>query len=240
MTVSTNATLDYTRDQLITAAYRLAGVWPSSQDSSDAQSADDVGMAADFMNLELMNLQTEGVVLRADERTSIALVTGQTDYVLPVDTIDIQVGPNDQAGTIVDSSGNESIVMIMSQQDWFDIANKTTAGPARPTRVFIDYSSPITAVFWPPPDSTSITWRYARHRLLKDMDSGSVTVELYRRWLQFVTYAVAAQCAMAKNITLDRVNWLRKRSEDMKEKLLRGESENGKVRFQIGHKGRFW
>lgn len=240
MTVSPSSTLDYTRDQLITAAYRLAGVWPSSQDSADAQSADDVSMAADFMQLELMDLQAEGVIMRADERTTLALVTSQTDYVLPVDTIDVMTGPNDQMGTIIDSSGNESIVTVMSQADWLDIADKTSAGPARPTRVFIDYSSPMTAVFWPPPDADSVTWRYARYRFLKDMDSGAVTVDLYRQWLQYVTYAVATACAMAKNITLDRVGWLRKRAEEMKAKLLAGESENGKVRFRMAHKGRHW
>lgn len=241
MTVSANATLDYQRDQLITSAYRLAGVWPSGQDASDAQSADDVAMAADFMNLELMALQAEGTLLRTSERTTLALVTSQSEYTLAADTIDVDVGPNDQAGTIVDSSNNESIVTVMSQADYLDISDKTGAGPARPTRVYIDKGGALlTAVFWPPPDSLSITWRYSRVRLLKDMDSGSVTTDLQRRWLQYVTYAVAAQVALAKSIALDKVNWLRQQADAMKQRCLSTDNEQGKLRFRLGHRGRYW
>lgn len=241
MTVSANASLNYQRDQLITMACRLAGVWPSSQDASDAQSADDVSMAADFMNLELKALQAEGTGLRFVERTTLALVASQAEYSLASTTIDVEIGPNDQAGTIINSSGQETVVTAMSAADYLDITDKTTAVTDVPTRVYIDNGGEtLTAVFWPVPDATSVTWRYQRVRLVTDMDSGSVTLDLQRRWMQYVAYAVASQVALAKSIALDKVNYLRQQADAMKERCKATDNERPKARFRMAHKGRHW
>lgn len=239
MTVSTNATLDYTRDQLITAAYRLAGVWPSSQESSDAQSADDVGMAADFMNLELMNLQAEGVVLRTVERpTPLVLVSGTSVYTLAADTIDVELGPYGEAGMIVNTDNAESMVMAMPRAEWLDNTNKTNVGT--PTRVYIERLASVTLTFDPIPNDSTQTFRYARVRLLRDMDSGSVTADLARRWLQYVVYAVATQVALAKNLDLAKVGYLRKEAMRMKERLMADDVQRGPIRMRVVHNSRRW
>lgn len=240
MTVSANATLDYTRDQLLTSAFRLAGVWHSGQSSADTQSADDISMGSDFMNLELMALQAENVVLRTAELTTLPLVASTPTYNLAVDTIDIATGPSDQAGTIINTSGTESIVTVMSQAEYLDISDKTAAVTDIPTRVYIDYGARLAVTFWPVPDAAAVTWRYSRVRLLKDMDTGSVTVDLARRWLQYVTYAVAAQIAAAKNLGLDKVSWLRKQADAMKAKCLASDVERGRTRFRVTHRGKHW
>lgn len=239
MPTSINATLNYTRDQLITAAYRLAGLWPSNQSAGDIQAAYDIAMATDFLNLELMELQAEGVVLSAAAFSLLSLVAGTATYSLPADTIDVQVGPNDEAGTIKPVSGSETPVLIMHRAEYLGQADKATAG--RPTSVYVDRGATVAVTFWPTPDDSTEQFRYSRVRLLKDMDTGSVTVDLARRWLQYVTMAVAAQVALAKNIGLDRVNWLKSEAERIKAVCKVDDNERGKIRFRLRHRaGRFW
>lgn len=239
MTVSANYTLDPQRDQLLTAAFRLAGVL----DADGTLNQPDAAMGADFMNLELMNLQAEGVVLRTVERTTLVLVAGTTSYALPADTIDIDIGPNGIAGTIVpldDATGAETPVTAMTRAEYMVQNDKGSTTQATPVRVYIERAAAaVTLIFWPAPDATAPTFRYARVRLIRDMDTGAVTVDLARRWLQFVTYAVATQVAMSKSIALDRVSWLRKRAEEMKVRLLADDTERGTIKLRISHNRRW-
>jgi hypothetical protein len=238
MATSANATINYSRDQLITAAYRLAGIWPSNQNAGDIQAAYDVQMATDFMNLELMELQAEGIVLSASIFTLQALVAGTATYTLPADTIDVQIGPNDEAGTIVPVLGSETPVQVMHRAEWLAQAEKANAG--RPMSVYIARAAVVTATFWPVPDDSTEQWRYSRLRLLKDMDTGAVSVDLARRWLQYVTLAVAAHVALAKNLPLEKVNWLKSEAERVKQHCRGDDNERGKMRFVLHHGGKHW
>lgn len=232
MPVSANATLNYSRDELITMALRLTGTLNAAQ----APTAADVTMAAGFLNLELMNLQAEGVVLTSIERTTLELVAGTATYALPASTLDVELGNNDIAGTIVPASGGESIVSVMSRAEYMSITDKTSAITGRPTRVYIERSNPITLVFWPVPDADSDYFRYARVKLLADMDTGAVNVDLRRQWLMAVVYAVAAHLALAKSLGLDRAGFLRGEAERLKTRLRDHDGEQGKVRLRIVHR----
>lgn len=236
MTVSTSTSLDYQRDQLIEMSFQLAGLLGAGKSPSAA----DTAMAAGFMNLELMSLQAEGVVLRTVERTTLTLVSGTASYTLPSDTIDVALGPNDQAGTIVNSSGTEVLVSTMSRSEYMDLPDKTATITGRPTRVYIEKQATLSATFWPTPDTDSITWRYSRVRLLKDMDSGTVTTDLARRWLLYVTYAVAALIARAKSLPADSVKALLAEAERRKAICKADDGQRGKVRFRVVHNGRHW
>jgi hypothetical protein len=237
VTISANSDLEYQRDELITAAYQLAGM----NLTASATAADDIAMASTFMNLELQMLQGEGVVLRTIERTTLTLVAGTASYSLPSSVIDVELGTNGQAGSIVPTSGGENIVMSMSRSDYLDISSKTPADTSgRPTRVYIEKTSPITVTFWPTPDSTSTSWRYAKVRLLADADDGAVTLDLARRWLLAITYAVAAQVALAKSASLDKVRYLRGEAERLKNVLRADDSERGPIHFVMSHSGRRW
>jgi hypothetical protein len=236
VTTSSNSTLNYQRDQLLTTAFRLAGVLDADGTLNQA----DARMGADFMNLELQYLQADGVVLRTIERTTLTLVAGTTAYVLPADTIDVDTGPNGIAGTIVPALGSESAVVAMTRAEYMQQTDKGSVPTGRPLRVYIERgAAAVTLIFWPPPDTSAATFRYGRVRLLRDMDTGAVTVDLARRWLQFVTYAVATQVAMSKSIPLDRVSWLRKRAEEMKERLMADDTERGTIRISISHNRRW-
>ena len=231
MTVSANYSLDPSRDQLITMAFRLSGLLEAGKSPSQ----NDVNMASDFFNLELMNLQAEGVILRTVERASTSLTASTASYSLAADAIDIEIGPNDQAGTVNASGGSDTVVTVMARHEYQDIASKTITG--LPSRVYVEKLATITCIFWPVPD-TAYTFKYSKVRLLRDMDSGTVTTDLARRWLQAVVYAIASQICLAKSMPLDRVSLLRNEAERLKQRLHADDSERGKIHMHIAHSGR--
>jgi hypothetical protein len=236
VTVSSSYSLDYTRDELLKTAFQLAGVVDEEHDPSAA----DYAMASRFLNLELMALQAEGVVLRSVERTTLTLVSGTATYTLPADTVDVQFGPNDEVGTIVDSDSKETSVLSMSRHEYLGITDKTSAVTGRPSRAYVEKLASVTVTLWPVPDSTAVSLRYARVRLLRDGDTGAVTMDLHRKWLKFVTYASAANIARAKSLGLDAVGDLQNQAERMKAVCLADDSQRGKIRLRVSHPGARW
>ena len=236
MTVSLNSSMQFTRDQIIRMACQLAGIVQSGQDPL----APEIASASDFMNLELQSLQDDGVILRSVERTTLTLVAGTSEYTLPSDTIDLQEGPNDTIGSIVPTTGGETIVSLMTRSEWMDLAAKTAATIGRPVKCYVERQALVKLVFWPTPDAVATTFRYAKVRLLKDMDAGNVTADLRRSWMQYLTYAVAAKMAAAKSLGMDRVGYFEKKAETLLQKCKNGDNQHGKVRFRVGHIGRHW
>lgn len=236
MTVSTSALIDFQRDQILQLSFQLAGLLGSGK----VPSADDTAMAANFMRLELSSLQAEQIILQITERTTLTLVAGTASYTLPSDTIEVAIGPNDQAGTIVNSSGTEVLVTTMSRAEYMDLPDKTSTVTGMPTRVYIEKQATVSAIFWPVPDTQSVTYRYARVRLLKDTDSGSVTIDLARKWHKYLAYAVAAMVARAKSMAADNVLGLTKEAERLKDICKADDNQRGKLRFRVAHRGRHW
>lgn len=240
MTVSANSSLDFQVDTLCRLAYQLTGLLPAGSTPSAA----DLGMARDLMNLELMALQAEGTVLRTVERSLLTLGTPDVGtvatYTLPSDTIDIELGPNDQLGSIVDSGGSETVCLAMSRADYLDITDKTASVTARSTRGYVEKLATVTVTFWPAPDSSAVSFRYARTRLLRDADTGGVTIDLARRWLKFVTFATAAHLARAKSLPQEDIQDLRGEAERMKAVCQADDQQRGKTRFRLAHSGRRW
>lgn len=234
MAVSANSLSDFSRDQLITMAFQLAGLTPSEHTPIQA----DVRMAANFMNMELAALQSEGVIVRTIERTTLTLVSGTAEYTLPADVIDVVVGPNNEAGSIIDPNNVESVVTAMPRQSYSNLADKTTTNTARPTRVYIEKGASVKVVFWPVPDADADTWRYQKVRLFKAMDDGSVTLDLAQRWQKYVTYAVAAAVARAKSLPAEKVRELAGEAEAAKAIALADDNQRGPIQFRIRHRGR--
>lgn len=232
MTVSTNYSYDPQRNTLIEAALGLCGILPAG----DSAGSRDVALGANLLDMELKALQGEGIVLRTVERATLTLTAGATDYTLPADTIDVIVDPNNLAGTIVPASGgSETSVEAMRANEWLAIANKTDP-QGRPTRVYIEKQATVKVVFWPVPDTESATFRYLRVRLLRDMDSGSVTTDLPSRWVKVITYGLAVHLARAKALESTVVTDLRREYMDEKAAVRGTDVERGPVQARVRHR----
>lgn len=236
MTVSANSALDYQRDQLIRMSYQLTGLLQAGREPT----AEDLSMASDFLNLELMALQAEGVILRTIERATLTLVAGTAEYTLPSDTIDVQLGPNDQFGSIIPTSGGETLVMSMTRAEYLDLSDKSSSTTGRPTRAYLEKQAAVTVTLWPVPDASAESLRYSRVRLLRDADTGAVTLDLARRWLKCVTYSTAVHLGRAKSISSEAIKGLEIQAEKLKKACLADDNQRGKIRFRITHSGRHW
>lgn len=175
--------------------------------------------------MEVLALQAEGLVLGSVERATLALVAGTAEYTLPADTLDVFIGPQNLAGTVYTASSAENPVRAIHRHEYqTGIATKATQGT--PTTVYVERLAAVKLAFWPVPRET-MTFRYDRQRLLRDMDTGGVTLDLARKWQKAIVYAVAWQVALAKSIPLQKVDYLRKVAE----------AEKATVRVQDNEKG---
>jgi hypothetical protein len=214
-----------TRDQLIRRAFQTAGLLESSQTAD----TEDINMAVDFLGLELDALQAEKIVLRTVERATKALVAGTAEYTLDSDAIDVFVGPDNVAGTIVPSSGAEAHIRYISRHEYQEIPDKTTQ--STPSQVFIERLATLKAVLWPVPDATA-TFRYQKVRLFSDV-AGNAAVDLNRKWGLYLLHAVAHRIAAAKSLPLARVRYLREEAERLKAICKGDDVERGHAQFYV-------
>lgn len=231
---SSSSTSEFTCDQILTMAYRLCGVLEHGKSATAA----DLSAARQYAQMELASLQAEGQIVRTIERTTLALIEGISYYELPDEVIDIKLGPNDQVGTIVPDSGSETLVTAMTRAEYLDISNKSSDITGRPTRALIEKLARVRVTFWPFPDDTCVSFRYARIRNFADLDSGSVTIDLPRRWMKYLTYAIGAHIARAKSLGKAAIKDMEEVAERSKAIALADDNERGKVRFRLAHSGR--
>lgn len=220
MAVSANFAFELSRDHLITSALQLAGLL----DSGGTATGDDISMAARFLNLELQSLANEGITLYQKERpTPLTLVPSQATYPLAADTLDVIVGPDNFAGTIVNASNDETQVMAIPAHEYVLRAQKDTEA-SYPTHVYIEKQATVTVTFWPVP-AEAFTFRYQRVRLIRDVDTGNVTMDMARRWQKAIWYTLAGQLASAKSKPLDIVRHLDKQARDEKDRARAADRE---------------
>jgi hypothetical protein len=212
MPPSATSNFELTRDGLLRRSMQLAGLLEASQ----SPSANDLALASDLLGMELDALQAEGVVLRTVEMTTEPLIASTVSYTLSSDCIDVFVGPDNVAGTIVPATGNETLVRAISRQEYVAISNKTSA--ATPSLVYVEKLASVKLYFWPVPPVSTASFRYSKIRLPRDADTGAVTLDLSRRWQKAMCYSMAWQIAMAKSSPLERVKALRSIAEEEKAK----------------------
>lgn len=218
MTTSTTSTFDPSRDTIIRRSYQLAGLLEASQ----LTDPNDVALAADILQMELTSMVAEGQLLTWIERTTQALVASTAEYTL-TDALEIYVDGNGLAGTIVPSSGAETPVRAITRADYQLISNKATE--ATPTLVFVERLATVKLLFWPVPAATS-SFRYQKIRYPRDMDTGTVTLDLSKRWHKAITYALASQLCLAKSMPMERVQWLDSKATSLKEKAMQSDVEH--------------
>lgn len=226
MTTSATSTFELTRDQLLRRAFQLAGLL----EASHSPTGNDLSMAADILGMELDALQSEGVILRMQERTTKALVAGTAAYALDSDVLDVAIDSSNVAGTFVPSSGGETLIRVISQAEYVQISNKTTQ--ATPSLVMIERLASVTATFWPVPVASG-AFRYSKIRLRRDTDTGAVTLDLAKRWQKAVAYSMAWQLVVAKSGPTDRVKMLKEIADEAKQKALASDAATGHIQMVV-------
>lgn len=123
----------------------------------------------------------------------------------------------------------------MTRSEFVQQPDKTSTGT--PSRGYVEKLATVTVTLWPIPDSSAPTLRYSRVRLLRDADTGAVTIDLARRWLKYVTYATAVNLARAKSLPLETVMDLNGQAEQQKAICMADDQERVAIRFRLRHRG---
>jgi hypothetical protein len=227
MTVSANAVFSLSRDTLIRRAMQEAQLLNADKSPTGGE----LSMAADFLNIELQSLAAEGVTLYQKERTAQVLVAGTTSYSLATDTIDVAVGPDGFAGTVIDSNNLETRVSAMSGHDYLLLADKT-AQSDRPTHVYVEKLETLALLFWPVP-SAAYTFKYQKVRLIRDVDTGTVTLDVARRWQKYLWLELASKLARALSKPPDLISDLRGEAKDAKKAAMLSDREMMNGQFYV-------
>jgi hypothetical protein len=116
------------------------------------------------------------------------------------------------------------------------ISDKTQQGT--PTRMLVDESSSgVTLYLYPVPDSTVASFTYQRVRLLRDVDTGTVTEDLPSKYLKAITYTLAHDIALAQSLPIAKAQYLGVIAEKEREAAMGMDSEHGSIQFSIQHRG---
>lgn len=233
MTVSTSVVVDFTRDMILRTAIRRAGL--NAGRLTDPPAAQ-LAQAADNLELVIKSLQAEDINLGTIEPATLTLTAGVSEQTLASDTIDIAQGQSDNLGTIVPSSGGESVVKALSRDEWLRLADKTTQ--SRPTMGYLEKGIACKILFWPVPDTT-YTFRYTKVRLFKSGGTGANTIDARSPWAEYFVYATAEGIAL-DNRMYDTAAYLGNKAEKLRERCLTGESNHGTIRFRVGASARNW
>lgn len=236
MTVSANATPDFQRDQIISAAYGICGLIPSGS----YPKPDQMARGAVHFALALQEIQLDAT-LTTQVRTTLPLLTSQAEYTLDSDTLDVIVDSDGNIGSIISpvTGDPETIVKSMPAAEYQKVATKLTTS-SRPSRCFIDKSgTALKAVFWPVPDSSNITFRYTKERLLRDCDTGASTLELKRVWAPVLLHLVAIGVAR-DNSKFELARDFRTDANALLAKAQKKDVEHGTIQMRVGHSGRNW
>lgn len=191
MTISTTATWELRRDQVITTALQLAGVLNAGHPASAEQKA----LGATLLQMNLTALQADGIILRALERYSQTLVDGTAAYAAPADTISVEDG-----AMVRDTADNDApLYMLSTPRDYLSRGVKTLTG--QPTEYYPEQQSDgtWTVTLYPVPTSDWATLIYPRVRKLRDTDTGSVTLDVPVKFTEPVCLKLAAMFCLHYN-----------------------------------------
>lgn len=221
MAASTQYAWELRRDQLITRSLQLAGLLNAGHSASAQQ----IALGVDLLQMNLMALQSEGILLHAVERYSLTLSDGVASYVQPADTISVEDG-----AIVRSTQGNDTPIVMLSQADYNRRAVKTTTG--QPTEymaeksigeVWTIYLYPVPTVDWP-------TLVYPRVRKLRDSDSGSVSLDIPLKFTEAVSLKLASRFCRHYNRD-SKAKSLMDEYEEARDLALNDETQRGPMRL---------
>lgn len=233
MAVSPNASFDMSRDSIIRVAFQLVGVVAAGTQPD----ANQIAMASDLLNMGLKSLQNDGIILRTIDRTTTTLVGGTAQYTCASDTLDI----DDRSvyvttGTTGTTQETDLALRPISRGMYMELSLKAVQG--QPTQIYVEKGAAVSFFLYPTPDANWTSVTYPRVRLLRDMDTGSVTPDLPSKYLKYVTYMLAADLALHHGL-MPKYQALAVTAADEKNRATNDDTERGPIRFVVGG-GRRW
>jgi hypothetical protein len=187
MTVATTRTNEYTIGQIVTVAFRRAGLLNRYQ-TLDATAQ---GEGQQELQLVCDELEGRGLMSRSTEFKVIELTAGTSEYDLPTYTLAVVNRAMYIPAGDTDPSNNEQVIQHISQEDWQTLSGKTSQ--STPSCYFHRRDVvPNQVVFWPVPNEDGSV-RLQIQRLRADTSDGTKTVDFERYWMNALILRLSSQ-----------------------------------------------
>lgn len=196
MTVSTSIGRQFTVNQLVTLAFKRAGLKELSETCSESE----LRYGRDVLELLFDRMPNDGPAARVQDFLVVELTAGQSVYTVESRVVDfLDVGMFIRADQPLDNAEGELLVNIVDQRTWQRFSSKAASGTPTmfyPHRV----SDPIEVYLWPVPDETGARIRFRVHRALADVADGNSTIDLESTWNEWVVLALASKLATSSSM----------------------------------------
>jgi hypothetical protein len=231
MTTSGTASFNLDLSELVEEAFERCG--------KELRTGYDLRTARRSLNLLTVEWANRGINLWTIEQGSIPMVTGQSTYDLPVDTIDL-------LDTIIRTGTGQGQIDInitrISESSYSTIPTKNAQG--RPIQVWINRQSgadyPVTGtnhpkiVVWPTPNAPGdqYTFVYFRLRRIQDAGGGVSTQDIPFRFINCMVAGLAFYFASKlPDVAPERVLFLKSEYEQQFSLAADEDREKAPIRF---------
>ena len=187
MTTSGAATFNLEFDDLINEAYERCGL--------ETREGFDMRTARVSLNLLFAEWANRGLNLWTIEQRSVAMVSGQAEYTLPSDTVNVL------SAVIRTGSGQtqqDVTIDRISQNEYLHLPDKNTM--SRPSQFYVQRTISPKLFVYPAPDSAeSYIFRYYGVRRIEDTGGFTNTADIVFRFLPCLVAGLAYYLAMKKS-----------------------------------------
>ena len=233
MTVSSTATFNFNIAQIITMAYRDAGLVSIYQTVTTPQQTDGV----DKLTRISMASQAKGLFSRTVTFQTITVLNGVDTYDMSEDTLDvIGAGMYADPGQ-PDPADSETMVTQVMRKEWHETGAKSAS--SRPSRFFVDRNTDTTkVVVWPVPGASEDIGRirFQTHRFRADVRDPNATVDYERFWTDYLVAELAAMLALSNSLSLERYQVLKSVAMSKLNDCRATSKERPNQTFSIGHR----
>lgn len=206
MTISTTRTEEFTIDEVVTAAYRLAGLVNEAQTPSLPKLA----AGRRTMQFVLQELEAEGLFARTTVFQYVQCVSGTQSYALDSSVVNVIGAWYIPAGQTDTTSASDAVMTAIAQEEWANISPKDGSGD--PTQYWLDRS---TMTLWldPIPDEAGRVRCRVQQLRASSLD-GSATPDVERFWVGYLRWKVAHDLAVANSRNLSTCAYLAQQAEE--------------------------
>jgi hypothetical protein len=187
MTTSGVATFNLEFDDLINEAYERCGL--------ETREGFDMRTARVSLNLLFAEWANRGLNLWTIEQRSVTMVSGQAEYTLPSDTVNVL------SAVIRTGSGQtqqDVTIDRISQNEYLHLPDKNTM--SRPSQFYVQRTISPKLFVYPAPDSSEpYIFRYYGVRRIEDTGGYTNTADIVFRFLPCLVAGLAYYLAMKKS-----------------------------------------
>jgi len=178
------------------------------------------------------------IILTVDTATQVTLTTGVASASSSGDNVwsytDTAHRPLKIMEAIIrDSSDNDTPIEFVSQQEYFQISDKDSAG--RPSFLFIDNQLGNSVLYsWPVMDLNDYKILYKYIKPYDDMDSATDDFEFPVEWTMAIVYGLAYHLCTSYNVDEQTYNRIARQASLTFKRANNFDIENTSIEFEVG------